>query len=885
MIASLRALARRIVGICNPSAREADLREELAHDLALMVEEGEALGLSPHEARRIALLKLGGMEQTMQAVRDRRTLPAVEEFLQDIRFALRQFSRRPSFTFTAVLTLAMGFAASVAIFAFVDAAMIKPLPFRDPQQLTYVTETVEIMGPANLSWQDYEDWKRLATSFDSLAVWRYAGGPMRIDQQLVPMPGMLVSGNFLSTLGLRPQLGRDLNAKDNLAGAAKVLLISDGTWRNNFHGDPNIVNRAVELNGDFFTIVGVLPKNFEFAPRGRLQYIGAVAPDPGSCNARRSCHSLVGVGRLRDGVSVTQADAEVKRIANALQLQYPDSNRGQGGIAMPLTEEVVGKIRPVIYTLLIAALLLCAIACINVASLLLARSEARRREFALRSALGATNLRMLRQFAAESATLVLGGAVIGTAGAAVCIRMCMLLVPRSFRDRMPFFDAVSLNRDTLLFAAAVAIGAMVLFTVIPALRVSWKVLQQAIADGNAGAGAGSLSWRRLGSILVISEIAVSVVLLVGAGLLARSLKNLLHTELNFNPAHLVTVTLDVPANKFPQLQQRVALQRRIVEQLAALPGVTDAGLGGNLPVSYNGDTDWIRFPERPYDGKHIEINGRSATATFFKTLQASLLKGRVINEQDTDGKPLVAVVNKRFAESYFPGEDPIGKTFGDTSLSEKSMKTIVGVVGDVREGALDDPIWPAAYYSAYQYDAGNNVVLRVAGAETSVMAAIPQAVHAVDPDLGVGEIMTMNDHISSSSSATVRRAAAWLASMFATMSLVLCVVGLYGVISYSVSLRTREVGVRMALGASRRSIYAMVLREAGRLSVTGVVLGVLLSIACTSLLRAVLFQVSSWDIPTLMASCLLLVVCSITACLLPAKRAALANPTEALRAD
>jgi predicted permease len=885
MIASLRALFHRTRGLWNSSTHEPGLREELAHDLALMVEDGERQGLSPTEARRVALVQLGGLEQTMQAVRDRRTLPAVEEILQDIRFALRQFRRRPGFTFAAVMTLAMGFTASIAIFAFVDAAMIKPLPFHDPQRLAYVTETADIMGPANLSWQDYEDWKQQSTSFESLAVWRYAGGPIRIGNQLTPMPGMLVSGNFLSTLGLRPQLGRDFNASDNLPGAAKVLLLTDGLWRNSFNSDPNIVNRAVEINGDSYTVIGVLPGTFQFAPRGRLQYLGALSPRPGFCEGRRSCHSLVGVGRLREGVTLRQADADVKRIANALQVQYPDSNRGQGGIALPLSEEVVGKIRPVLYTLLSAALLLCAIACINVASLLLARSESRRREFALRSALGATHLRMLRQFAVESATLVLSGAILGAGAAAGCIRLMMLLVPRAMRDRMPFFDSVSLNRDTLLFAGTVAVGALVLFTLIPGLRVSWKALQQAIAEGNASAGAGSLSWKRLGSALVIAEVAVSVVLLVGAGLLSRSLKNLLHTELNFNPDHLVTFAIDLPLKKYPEEEQRIAIQRLALDRLATLPGVTAAGYGALLPLSYNGNTDWIRFPGRPYDGKHIEINGRSASSAYFKTLKVPLLKGRLIDEQDTKGKPSVAVINKRFAESYFPNEDPIGKTFGNTALEPKSIKTIVGVVDDLREGALDDPIWPAAYYSAYQYESGTAMVLRVAGAETLVMDSIPKAVHSLDPDLSVADIMTMNDRISGSQSAVLRRGAAWLAGTFAAVALLLCAVGLYGVISYSVSLRTREIGVRMALGAQRESIYAMVLREASRLSLTGIAVGVVLSAISMSLLRAVLFHVSRWDIPTLIASCALLVVCSLVACLVPARRAALCNPTEALRAD
>ncbi|HTJ30606.1 MAG TPA: FtsX-like permease family protein, partial [Acidobacteriaceae bacterium] len=420
---------------------------------------------------------------------------------------------------------------------------------------------------------------------------------------------------------------------------------------------------------------------------------------------------------------------------------------------------------------------------------------------------------------------------------------------------------------------------------VPGARVSWKALQRAITEGSANAGGGSLSWRRLGSMLVIAEVAVSVVLLVGAGLLSRSLKNLLHTDLSFNPDKMVTLSVGLPSKKFPEDAQRVAMERQILDRVAAIPGVASAGYSDLLPVSFNGNTDWIRFPGRPYDGKHIEINARSASPTYFSTLQVPLLKGRFFNEQDTADKPLVAIVNRRFAESYFPGQDPIGKTFGDTSLTPKSMKTIVGVVDDLHEGALDDPIWPAAYYSAYQGENGMEVVLRVTGGDSSVIATLPSVLHSIDPDLSVAEIMTMNDRINNSQSATLRRGAAWLAGTFAGAALLLCAVGLYGVISYSVSLRTREIGVRMALGARRSTIYAAVLREASHLSLAGIVAGILLSVGSMSLLRSILFHVSSWDIPTLTGACVVLLLCAIVAALAPARRAARSDPTEALRSE
>lgn len=885
MIATLRAFFIRLRGLWTAPSNEPGMREELAHDLALMTEDGERRGLSHEEARRQALLQLGGLEQTMQSVRDRRTLPSVEEFIQDLRFALRQLRHRPAFTLTAIFTLALGFGASIAIFAFVDAAMIKPLPYREPQRLAWVTETVEIMGPANLSWQDYQDWQRQNRSFDSLAVWRYAGFQMRVGEGLVFTPAMRVSANFLSTLGVHPATGRDFTATDNLVGAAKVVMISYELWRDTFHNDPAIVNRTLDFSGDKYTVIGVLPEKFQFAPRGRLQAITAITPDKDFCEGRRSCHSLNGVARLKPGVTFQQADADVKAIAHNLESQYPDSNRGQGGVAMPLTEQIVRRIRPVLYVLLTAALLLCFIACVNVASLLLARSEGRRREFALRTALGATRRRMFRQFATESITLVLTGTLTGMALAVLSVRAIMLLVPQNMRDQMPFFDSVSINRDTSLFAISIAIGAIILFSMIPSLRISWNALQRAIAEGSAGAGSGSLSWNRVGSLLVIAEVAVAVVLLAGAGLLSRSLANLLRTDLNFNPDHLVTVTVVAPGKKFPTDEAQVAIQRRVIERLATLPGVTSAGFGGLIPVSFNGNTDWIRFPDRPYDGKHIEINGRSASSTYLQTLGVPLLKGRFISEQDTAGKPLVAVVNRKFAENYFPGQNPIGKTFGDTSLTPKSMKTIVGVIDDLHEGSLDDPIWPAAYYSAYQSTDQQAIALRVPSGESSIIASLPGVIRSVDPDLGMSDVMTMNDRINSSQSATLHRGAAWLAGAFAITALLLCAVGLYGVISYSISLRTREIGVRMALGARRESIYAMVLREAGRLSLAGIVSGLLLAILAASLLKSVLFGVSGWDPLTLGAACFVLGLSSFLASALPARKAATANPMEALRTE
>ncbi|MBE7182522.1 MAG: FtsX-like permease family protein, partial [Terriglobus roseus] len=519
-------------------------------------------------------------------------------------------------------------------------------------------------------------------------------------------------------------------------------------------------------------------------------------------------------------------------------------------------------------------MLLYGIACLNVAGLLLARSDARSREFAIRGALGATRSRLARQFALESLILVVLGAVFGSWGAAGGIRLLLQLIPADQRLSMPFLREVHLSPHTLWFILAESLLAVLAFTIVPALRVRLTRLRSSLASGTSGSG--SLSWRRVGSQIVVAEVAVAVVLLVCAGLLSRSLLQLLRIDLRLQPEHLLTLSVGTPDSPFKTEQQKLQVHQAVAERLRQVPGVQDVAFGEQLPVTYNGNTDWIRLVGKPYDGHHNEVNERTASPRYFAVLGTPLLRGREFTADDTQGKQPVVIVNRKLADMYFPGEDPIGKQIGDTDLSPASLKTIVGVVDDVHEGALDDDVWPAEYLPAYQNEEGRaEYVVRVAGAEQTILPELAAAVRQVSRDLGISNETTMESRIHDSQSATVHRGAAWLANVFSGVALLLCAFGLYGVVMYSVSLRTREMGVRLALGSSRVAIYQLILRESTALSVGGLVLGLLLAIGTAVALRSVLFQVSAWDGTTLAVVSGVVLACSLLAGWLPARRAAM----------
>jgi predicted permease len=862
---------------------EREFEEELEAHLAMHAEDNVRAGMNPQEARRQAVLKLGGVEATRLAYRDRSTVPLLEQAAHDMRFAVRLLRKKPGFTVTATLVLGLGMATAIALFGFVDAALLRPLPYRDPHRLVEATESLAEIPRANLSYPDFVDWQRMNRVFESLDVHTGSGFMFGTPSGAVPVRGARVSAGFFRTLGVPAALGRDFLPGEDAAGSARTVMLSHDAWRNRFAGRPDAVGEVITLNGEPHTVVGVLPRDFHFAPRGPAEMWMPLYP-VGSCETARSCHNLRGVARLAGGVDVAAALADLKAIARRLEEQYPDSNRGQGATVAPLASVIVGDVKPTLVMLFGGAALLLLIAGVNVAGLLLARADGRTREMALRGALGASRGRLWTQLLVEGATLSALGTVVGLAAGHAAMALLTKLIPPDMLGGMPYLRGLGVNVRVAAFAAVIAFLATALFALAPGLRMAGAEAGGCLRDG--GRASSGSTWRRLGSRLVVVELATAVVLLVGAGLLGRSVHRLLRVDLSFDPRDLAVLDVVATSPRYADPARAVGLGRDVLAAAHRVPGVASAALTDLLPVTYNGNTDWIRFVGRAYDGEHNEVNQRTVSAGYFRTLRARLVSGRDFTEDDDASKPRVALINQALARRYFPGQDPVGQQFGDVNLSPGSIKTIVGVVGDVREASLEDEIWPAVYY-AFNQDPARMfaVVARTNVPAAAVLSPLAASIRQLDPDLGTPDETTMTERISTSPVAALRRSAAWLVSGFAGVALLLGVTGLYGVLAYLVSQRTREIGVRMALGARRNSVVGLIVREAGALAAAGIAAGLLCAVGVASLMRNLLFATPPWDALTLSAVTVVLAAAALLASYVPARRAAGVNPTEALRAE
>ena len=879
----LRAWLFRLQGLFIKAARERELADELESHLQMHIDDNIRAGMSPQEARRVAVMKLGGVEQTKEAYRDRATIPLLENVVQDLRFTLRQLRKNPAFTVTATMMVALGIGASVAIFAFVDAALIKPLPYQNASRLLFVTGTTPDIPRAALSYYDYLDYKKLNRVFDSVDVYSQRGYVVNTSTGVEMVDGARVTDGLFRTLGVDPILGRDFYPGEDLPEAPRTVILSYESWQKRFGGKQEIVGQSITLSEIPHTIVGVLPRNFHFAPVDSAEFWTTLHP-VGDCDKRRSCHSLQGIARLRDGVSTEAALADVTRIAKDLAAQYPVSNRNQGGTVAPLVEVIVGDVKPILLLLLGGAALLLLIACINVASLLLVRSETRRRELSVRRALGATRARLIRQFVIEGAVIVAIGTIAGVLSSHWTMQILKGLIPTDMMAGMPYLHELGLNSRVFVFVLAVAGFAAALFSVTPSFRLSTFDVRDGMAEGSRGT-AGRV-WTRIGSKLVILELTTAMVLLVGAGLLGKSFYRLLQVDAGFETNHLITMSVRAPVSEYGEDPKAVALQRKVVDEIKHLPGVTSVALADTLPLTFNGNTDWIRFVGRAYNGEHNEVNQRGVSSDYFTTLQAKLLRGRIFTDAEDLSKPRVAVINQTFAKKYFPGEDPVGQRFMDPDLDPKSITEIVGVVDDIREGPLDSEIWPGYYYPINQEpEIGYSVVVRTSQSDHSLIPTVADAIRRIDSRITISNQTTMTARMNDAPTVYLRRSSTWLVGGFAVVALLLGVVGLYGVIAYSVSQRTREIGVRIALGAQRATVYRLILREAGALALAGIVIGTGCAILAASLMRKLLFGTPPWDITTLVCVAAVLGVSALLASFLPARRAASVDPISALRAE
>lgn len=869
------SLVHRIINLFRRNQVDREIEAELASHVALRIEDNRAAGMSESLARREAMLSFGNRSIVRERTAETNAALYLASVGADLRYACRQLRKNPGFAITAMLVLALGVAASVAIFAFVDAALLKPLPYSDPSRLVVLFESNPLGPRFHLSYLDYLDWKRLNRVFQSVNAFDDTRLELKTASGSEQAQGAAVGDGFFQTLGVAPALGRDFRSGEDLLSAPRTVLLSDSAWQKRYGGRSDVLGQTVTLDGFPNTIIGVLPKGFHFAPVGAAEFWTTLHH---STKEDRGSHGLLAIARLKDGVTLQAASANIQSIAETVARLYPEADAGRGGNVVALPEVIVGRFRPILLLLLGGAALLLLIAYVNIASLLLVRSENRRLEISLRGALGATQGRLARQFVTEGVLLSLIGCSVGLAGAAFAMRLLTLLIPADILASMPYLEGLSLNGHVLAFAGLLALCATLLFSIIPMLRL------RRVGVPASGRGSSSTLWRRMGSNLVVIELATAMVLLVAAGLLGKSFYRLLHTETGMEPDHLAMLRVVTPQSEGFKDKQNADLAKAIEDRIKTLPGVTSVSVSQSLPISEGGNGSTFQIVGKPAPASPIEEMVRPVSPAYFTTLHTRLVRGRFFRANDDDTRPPVVIVNQAMARRYFPNEDAIGKRIAWDATSPPAE--IVGLVEDIKEGPLDSATKPVLYPPFAQWPNPSFYVLaRTAQAERSMPAEMAAAIHAIHPGLITSNEETMIDRIDTSQATYLHRSSAWLVGGFATLALVLAVVGLYGVIAYSVSQRTREIGVRMALGAHRATVYAMILKEAGWLTAIGICAGLICSVATGTLMRSLLFGTEAWDAMTLGAVALVLCVSALLAGFLPARRAASVNPVEALRAE
>lgn len=705
----LRSVFRR-------NAVELELDEELRYHFDREFEERLAAGLTPEEARNAAERDFFGAEQRKEECRDMRGLNVIDNLRQDLRYAVRQFRKNPGFAATAVFVLALGICANAAVFGFVDAALIKPLPYRDPGRLAAVFTSDAAYTQSEASYLDFLDWRRFNDVFRSMDAWAMNGGFTLTERSGSEMvAGTRVSAGFFRTLGVRPVLGRDFRDGEDAASAPHTALLSYASWQKRFGGRRDILGQNVILNGSPTAIIGVLPRDFQFAPAGGVEFwatlrrSGATFGESDPCEARRACHNLGVIARLKDGVSAGAASAEMKSIASSLEKEYPESNHGMSAGVMALPEFIVGDKRPLLMTLFYASALLLLIACVNVTSLLLARSDSRVREIAVRNALGASAGRLLGQFAVEAALLAGIAAAFGLVSGAWAMQFLKALIPPDMIFGMPYLEDLGMNARVAAFGLAVSFGAALLFAAAPLVRLRITRMREGLTE--SGRGSTGQSWRHFGAGLVAAELAIATVLLVGAGLLVKSLYLLLHENLGLRADHLAMLQMEGPPQRYLKTTQQIALERRVLDRIRHLPGVKSAGVTSAFPVGWLGGA-WFGIAGHPEAGEHNTAIDRTISAGYFDALGARLLRGRDFYQGEDESKPRVVIVNESFARKFFPGEAAIGKQIYYSARKLRPMQ-IVGVVADIKEGPLGGAAGPA-FYVPFEQSASRSSAWRFA---------------------------------------------------------------------------------------------------------------------------------------------------------------------------
>jgi putative ABC transport system permease protein len=803
----------------------------------------------------------------------------LDEIGRDVRLGLRSLARSPGFSLVAVLCLALGIGANAALFSVLNAVLLRPLPYAEPDRLVRIYEKLGDRGQGSVSVPNFRDWAAQSTGFEQLAAYQTASRNLQSTGEPERVLAVEATPSLFSLLGAHPLLGRAFAAGTDEPGKAKIAVVSEELWRSRLGGEPSVIGRAIRLDGVLHTVIGVMPAAFDFPAGGDSTDVWVLfETTPEQENARGS-HYLAVVGRLKPGMSLEAATAQLATVAARIEKEHPAEQTGRSVLVQPLRETLVGRVRPMLLILFGAVGLVLLIACANVANLLLARAAVRQREVAVRLALGASRARLVRQFLVESLVLAFAGAALGL----LLARWSLDALAPLAANALPVTGEFPLDGRVFGFLLAIAALSGLVFGIVPALQYSRGHVRDSLGEAG-GKTTGSGRQQLFRSTLVVLEIAVSLVLLVGAGLLLRGFVRLSGTEPGLVADNVLTAHLPIP---FAQLEGSTPRTfRPTLEKIRALPGVRSAALVSMLPIQNAWTNSGFAIEGRPdpQPGQEPMAEIRIASPAFFQSLGIPVLRGRDFTESDGESGPSVAIVNEALARQHFPEEEPLGRRlrFGDEAF------TIVGVVGSVRQAGLDRDPLPEIYFPYASPDAigwlGDPVlVIRTAVPPESLADEVRAAVRSVDPVLPLYDVLTMKAVIEESLAG--RRLNLWLLALFAGMALVLSAAGLYGVISYLVAQRTREIGVRIALGAQTRDVVGLVMRQGAGLTGAGIAVGLLGAFAFTRVLESVLYGVSARDPLTYAALAAVLAAVALVATWLPARRASRVDPILAIRAE
>jgi putative ABC transport system permease protein len=804
----------------------------------------------------------------------------MDAFLNDIRYALRNLIKRPAFTIVAAITLALGIGANSAIFSAIYALLLKPLPFPELDRVVAVWDKMPSRGILHneVALANYLDWRAQTQSFEQLALYRWWNANLTGIDPPERIQGFLVTANFIDVTGVKPIMGRNFTAEENQPGKDAVAIITHSLWQRRFGGDPNILNKTITINSITRTVIGVMPERFNF-PKGAEIY-APLGITPELAQSRDS-HGYYVVGRLRSGVSLPSAQAEINNITARLEQQYPKSNTGWGATIFPIVADTVRTYDTALWVMMAAVGFVLLIACANVANLLLARATSRQKEIALRAALGASRWRIVRQLLTESLIVALLGGSLGILVGVWAIDALRASNPADAAKFAPGWSQLGINPAVLFFTFGLSLLSGLIFGLAPAWQVSKPNLNEALKEGGRHSGSGS---HRLRSSLVVFEVAMSLVLLVGAGLLFRSFLGLLKTDPGFNPDNVLTMNLVLPGAKYREDPQRAAFYADLVQRVKTRPGVESVAAVNHLPLggSNSSNSYLVEGEPEPQPGNENDGRYRVCTPDYFHTMGIRLTKGRAFTDQDKAGAPPVVIVNEALAHKHWPGQDPIGRRIRFYGPLEKApWMQIVGVIENVKH-ELDLEVTPE-YYLPYAQDPWNGMVLvaRTTMEPASLAGSIRQEVWSIDKDQPVFDVRTMQE-VRSMSVALYSFSSVMLA-IFAGVALLLAAVGIYGVMAFVVTQRTQEIGIRMALGARASDVLKLVVTNGMRLAVIGVVIGSAAAWGLTRFLAKLLVGVQATDLLTFSLVSLFLLATAFLACYLPARRATKVDPLKALR--